>query len=87
VTLSDIVVVIDTCKVKELEFDTDTQTSALITKFASKDSLRQRAGRAGRVSAGRCFRLITESTYNNKLVQHAIPEVGTVNRCASYYHE
>jgi ATP-dependent RNA helicase DHX57 len=75
VTLSDVVVVIDTCRVKEMEFDTDTQSSCLLTKFASKDSLRQRAGRAGRVAAGRCFRCVTEQTYEKKLNQHSIPEI------------
>lgn len=33
-----------------------------------------RRGRAGRVQAGRCFRLITENTFQ-KLPAHSIPEI------------
>ena len=44
-------------------------------QFASQDSLRQRRGRAGRVQEGRCFRLITYNTYNNKLMPYSIPEI------------
>jgi len=47
VTIPDVSVVIDTCKVKEIQFDTEIQTSVLTTKFAALDSLRQRRGRAG----------------------------------------
>jgi HrpA-like RNA helicase len=47
--------VIDSCRVKEMDFDVEKQMKALIMKKASKDSLRQRKGRAGRVQAGRYF--------------------------------
>lgn len=47
VTIPDVTVVIDTCRVKEIGFDAEIQTSSLIMKFAAKDSLRQRKGRAG----------------------------------------
>ena len=49
VTIPDVTVVIDTCKVKEIQFDAEIQTSVLTTKFAALDSLRQRRGRAGEV--------------------------------------
>uniref|UniRef100_A0A7S3M923 RNA helicase n=1 Tax=Spumella elongata TaxID=89044 RepID=A0A7S3M923_9STRA len=74
VTIPDVSVVIDTCKVKEIQFDTEIQTSVLTTKFAALDSLRQRRGRAGRVQKGRCFRLITRGTHD-KLPQHSVPEI------------
>ena len=65
ITIPDVSVVIDTCKVKEMYFVPDKQMNALITKFACQDSLRQRRGRAGRVSKGRCFRLVTQGTHDN----------------------
>ena len=63
VTIPDVTVVVDSCRVKEIGFDQDTQITTLLTKFASQDSLRQRRGRAGRVQKGRCFRLIGRKTY------------------------
>jgi len=74
ITIPDVSIVIDTCKVKEITYDVELQANNLITKFASQDSLRQRKGRAGRVSKGRCFRLITKNTFN-KQSQHSIPEI------------
>ena len=74
ITIPDVTIVIDTCKVKEITYDVELQANNLITKFASQDSLRQRKGRAGRVSKGRCFRLITKNTFN-KQSQHSIPEI------------
>jgi hypothetical protein len=47
VTIPDVTVVVDTCRVKEIAFDTELQTTSLTMKFAAQDSLRQRRGRAG----------------------------------------
>ena len=74
ITIPDATVVIDTCKVKEMGFDAELQTSGLMTKFAAKDSLQQRRGRAGRVQKGRCFRLITKNTFD-KLPFQSTPEI------------
>ncbi len=77
VTIEDVTVVIDTCRVKEQRFDGDRGMSVLTTCFAAHDSLRQRMGRAGRVKAGRCFRMITDNTYQ-KLASESIPEMRRV---------
>ena len=74
ITIPDVSVVLDSCRVKETDFDPLKQMNALVLKFASKDSLRQRRGRAGRVSEGRCFRAINLHTYTN-LPNHSIPEI------------
>jgi len=74
ITIPDVSVVVDSCRVKETDFDPEKQMNALILKFASKDSLRQRRGRAGRVTAGRCFRAITSHTFAS-LPNHSIPEI------------
>ena len=47
VTLPDVTVVVDTCRVKEVCMEDELQTSALVMRLAAKDSLRQRKGRAG----------------------------------------
>ena len=74
VTIPDVTVVIDSCMVKEIDFDIETRMTTLMLKFASQDSLRQRRGRAGRVQMGRCFRLITHNTHS-KLPMHGVPEI------------
>lgn len=109
ITIPDVTVVIDTCRVKIMTFETaddnsnnatnaeksgttttskESSTSSiseaiaagsgawsLTMQFAAQDSLRQRAGRAGRVQQGRCYRLITEKTYQTKLLPQSIPEM------------
>lgn len=42
VTLSDVTVVIDSCRVKEVALDPERGVPALITQLCSQDSLRQR---------------------------------------------
>lgn len=74
VTIPDVTVVVDSCRVKEMDYDAERQMSALVMKLASQDSLRQRRGRAGRVSAGRCFRCITKHTFSG-LPPHSVPEM------------
>ena len=74
VTIPDVTVVVDSCRVKEMDYDAEKQMSALVMKLASQDSLRQRRGRAGRVSAGRCFRCITKHTFSG-LPPHSVPEM------------
>ena len=41
-------------------------------------SANQRAGRAGRVAPGKCFRMYTAWAYKNKLEDNTIPEVTTI---------
>ena len=50
----------------------------LLERFASRDSLKQRRGRAGRVRSGTCYKLISRATHA-KLPEHGEPEI---RRCA-----
>jgi len=45
----------------------------------SKASANQRAGRAGRVAAGKCFRLYTAWAYQHELEDNPVPEIQRVN--------
>ena len=74
VTIPDVTVVIDSCRVKEMDYDAEKQMAALVMKMASQDSLRQRRGRAGRVQIGRCFRVITVSEFT-ALPANSVPEM------------
>lgn len=42
-------------------------------------SARQRSGRAGRVAAGKCFRLYTAWAYEHELEDNTVPEIQRVN--------
>ncbi len=73
-TIEAVKVVIDTGFGRGSEFDATTGLSRLVTRDISIDEADQRAGRAGRVSAGTCYRMWseTEHLYRNK---HRIPEI------------
>ena len=51
----------------------------LVVTPISKASANQRAGRAGRVSAGKCFRLYTMSAFEKELDDNSIPEIQRTN--------
>lgn len=78
ITIPDCTVVIDTCKEKKSSFDPTNRMPLLLECFASRDSLKQRRGRAGRVRPGTCYKLISSSKHG-KLPEHGEPEI---RRCA-----
>ena len=45
----------------------------------SQAQAKQRAGRAGRTGPGKCFRLYTESAFNNEMLPTSIPEIQRQN--------
>lgn len=61
VTIEGIKYVVDSGLVKLKSFDPVTGMDALVTTPCSLASLAQRAGRAGRTSPGKCFRLFPSS--------------------------
>ena len=46
---------------------------------ASQASANQRAGRAGRVAPGKCFRLYTAYAFKHELEENTIPEIQRTN--------
>jgi HrpA-like RNA helicase len=75
VTLPNVNVVIDTGRVKQIAFNERKGIKSLIERFVSKASAKQRAGRAGRVMRGRCYRLYPEDLYENTFVAFDKPEI------------
>lgn len=73
ITIPDVTVVIDSCKVKEFNVVLEEQMTSLVTRFVSKDSADQRAGRAGRVQSGRCFRLVHKSHFEVSMLISSFP--------------
>jgi ATP-dependent RNA helicase DDX35 len=74
VTIPGIVYVIDSGFVKVRSYNSTTNISSLAVTPVSKASAVQRAGRAGRIQPGKCFRLYTQSAFNS-LPETTIPEI------------
>jgi ATP-dependent RNA helicase DDX35 len=74
ITIDGIVYVVDSGFVKLRTFDPRTGCEALVVTSESQASARQRAGRAGRVRPGKCYRLFTEEAFAS-LEVHTVPEM------------
>lgn len=73
-TIEGIKVVVDTGFGRTQKFDPKSGLSKLETVQISKDSADQRAGRAGRLSPGVCYRMWSLAT-NSRLAEHRTPEI------------
>ncbi|ORY62183.1 P-loop containing nucleoside triphosphate hydrolase protein [Pseudomassariella vexata] len=74
VTVPGVRYVIDQGKAKVKQFRSQLGMESLLAKPISKSSAKQRTGRAGRESAGKCFRLYTADTYEG-LKDTDLPEI------------
>ncbi|EMC97764.1 hypothetical protein BAUCODRAFT_59313, partial [Baudoinia panamericana UAMH 10762] len=77
ITIDDIVAVIDTGRVKETSFDAADNMVRLTETWASKAACKQRRGRAGRVRAGKCYKLFTRHQESN-MAERPEPEIRRV---------
>ncbi|HEX9140458.1 MAG TPA: ATP-dependent helicase HrpB [Steroidobacteraceae bacterium] len=73
-TIPAVTVVIDSGLVRRLRFDPVTGMSRLQVMRVSRASAEQRAGRAGRIAPGKCYRLWSEGAHNS-LAAHTPPEI------------
>ncbi|HYG53440.1 MAG TPA: ATP-dependent helicase HrpB, partial [Flavobacteriales bacterium] len=73
-TIEGVKIVVDTGYARTSKFDPKSGLSKLETVRISKDSADQRAGRAGRLSEGVCYRMWTKATHE-RLNEHRIPEI------------
>jgi ATP-dependent RNA helicase DDX35 len=78
VTIDGIVYVIDSGFVKLRAYNPTTGIETLTATPVSKASATQRAGRAGRTKAGKCYRLYTESAFE-ALEEATVPEIQRSN--------
>ena len=70
VTIPDVQYVIDTGKVRQIQYDNSTRVSWLQNAWISKSNAKQRAGRAGRVQNGHYLALYSKSRHQ------AMPAIG-----------
>ncbi len=73
-TLPRVTTVVDSCRRRSVRFNPKTGIRETGTTFVSKDSAQQRAGRAGRVRAGQCVRVITQEQWE-KMPEHTESEI------------
>jgi len=73
-TIEGIKIVVDTGYGRTSRFDPKTGLSRLETVEISIDSADQRAGRAGRLSPGVCYRMWSKAT-QDRMAEHRIPEI------------
>lgn len=82
-TLEGIVYVVDSGFSKQRFYNPITDIESLIVAPISKASARQRAGRAGRVRPGKCYRLYTEEYFLKEMSAEGIPEIQRSNLVSS----
>eukprot|EP01135_Chromosphaera_perkinsii_P002177 Nk52_evm12s218 gene=Nk52_evmTU12s218 len=78
-TIDGIIYVIDPGFSKQTSYNPRTGLESLIVTPVSKASAQQRAGRAGRVAPGKCFRLYTAWAFQNELEDNTVPEIQRTN--------
>lgn len=77
ITIDGIRFVVDSGKVKEMNYDASCKLQKLQEFWISKASAEQRKGRAGRTGPGICFRLYAESDYSS-MEDYSTPEIHRV---------
>ncbi|KAI3406130.2 hypothetical protein KGF56_000972 [Candida oxycetoniae] len=79
ITIPGVSYVIDPGYVKQTEFNPQTGMESLLVVPCSKANCDQRAGRAGRVGPGKCFRIFTKHSFDNEMELNMKPEIKRTN--------
>ncbi|XP_062714515.1 probable ATP-dependent RNA helicase kurz [Aedes albopictus] len=74
-TIPGIKYVVDCGRQKTKLYDKVTGVTAFVVTYISKASANQRAGRAGRVAPGHCYRLYSSAVFNDEFVEFSQPEI------------
>ncbi|BGP03125.1 Pre-mRNA splicing factor [Rhodotorula toruloides ATCC 204091] len=79
ITIDGVVYVIDPGFVKQNAYNPRNGMESLVVTPCSRAAAGQRAGRAGRVGPGKCFRLYTKHAFMHELEQDTVPEIQRTN--------
>ncbi|CAL4144006.1 unnamed protein product, partial [Meganyctiphanes norvegica] len=77
ITIDGVRFIVDSGKVKEMSYDSQTKMQKLKEFWISQASAEQRKGRAGRTGPGNCFRLYSEQEYSS-FSTYSTPEIQRV---------
>lgn len=75
ITIPDVSHVIDAGRVKESRYNSSIRIKELVTVWTSHASAQQRAGRAGRTTAGVCYKLYSRQFFERHLPAQTPPEM------------
>ncbi|KAL4290696.1 hypothetical protein GQ457_14G011790 [Hibiscus cannabinus] len=78
-TIDGIYYVVDPGFAKQNVYNPKQGLDSLVITPISQASAKQRSGRAGRTGPGKCYRLYTESAYQNEMSPTTIPEIQRIN--------
>jgi ATP-dependent RNA helicase DHX8/PRP22 len=67
--------VVDSGFVKQMTYDPGSGMDALVVTPISRSAATQRSGRAGRTSAGKCYRLFSRAYHDETMEEETIPEI------------
>ncbi|KAJ2777214.1 hypothetical protein H4R18_005269 [Coemansia javaensis] len=79
ITIDGVVYVIDPGFVKQNSYNPRTGMESLQVVACSRASASQRAGRAGRIGPGKCFRMFTQHAYLAEMEDNTPPEILRTN--------
>lgn len=74
-TIPGIKYVVDSGRQKTKFYDKVTGVNAFVVTYTSKAAADQRAGRAGRVAPGHCYRLYSSAVFNDQFIDFSPPEI------------
>ncbi|KAI5071455.1 hypothetical protein GOP47_0013706 [Adiantum capillus-veneris] len=85
-TVDGVVFVIDPGVVKQHQYSPATGMYSLVVVQISRVQATQRAGRAGRTRPGKCYRLYTETMFENELAAVTVPEIQRSSLTSAVLH-
>lgn len=74
ITIPDCVVVVDLGRAKLMHFDPHLNATKLVENWCLRAEVGQRRGRLGRITAGTCYHLYTEATFE-AMAPQPVPEI------------